>query len=334
MARLGLLLLLNLLSLNNAWACYCTTPWMADAQGRQYCVANPECWACVPGAYDPNWQSLFCGNYVPPAPPPPPQPTCQTSTQTEQGSCPANTSGTVARTRQSTCPDPYGQPVWGEWQTQSNCTPNPPTCQISSEAKTEACQAGYVGQKDYTRQSVCPNPYGQSVWGQWNLVSDSCTKSVTNPTNPLSPVSPISAPAMPSAPVIAPTPAPMTTMETPTEAPSEKPAETSSEPATSSDSPSAAPSQAPAAPTQSAGSGARAAALVQRLTMIGALPPQPTIIETLTFAQEMPDDIRRQQDFLLDLFVVNGLDGVMLGEQQNLFQSIMHSSPLQGSAYE
>jgi hypothetical protein len=68
--------------------------------------------------------------------------------------------------------------------------------------------------------------------------------------------------------------------------------------------------------------------------MIGALPPQPTIIETLTFAQEMPDDIRRQQDFLLDLFVVNGLDGVMLGEQQNLFQSIMHSSPLQGSAYE
>jgi hypothetical protein len=68
--------------------------------------------------------------------------------------------------------------------------------------------------------------------------------------------------------------------------------------------------------------------------MIGALPPQPTIIETLTLAQEMPDDIRRQQDFLLDLFVVNGLDGVMLGEQQNLFQSIMHSSPLQGSAYE
>ncbi len=325
MARIGLLLLRLLWKPSDAWACFCTTPWMVNAQGQSYCVANSDCWACVPGAYSPSWQSLFCGNYVPPPPPPPPPPTCQTSTESQSGSCPANTSGTVTSSRQSTCPDPYGQPVWGPWQTQSNCTPNPPTCQTSSEAKTEACQAGFVGQKNYTRQSVCPNPYGQAVWGQWNLTGDSCTKSVTNPTNPLSPVSPVSPMSAPPAP---PPPAPM---EAPAEAPAEKPAETSSEPApaTSSDSPSAAPSQAPAAPAQSAGSGARAAALVQRLTMIGALPPQPTIIETLTFAQEMPDDIRRQQDFLVELIANDDDYRAISGDQRARFGGILWSNPLQ-----
>lgn len=333
MARLGLLLLLNLLGLNNAWACYCTSPWMATLDGRQYCIANAECWACVPGAYDPNWQSLFCGNYVPPAPPPPPPPTCQTSTESQTGTCPANTTGTVTITRQSTCPDPYGVPVWGQWQTQSDCTPNSPTCQTSTEAKTESCQSGYIGQKDYTRQSVCPDPYGAPVWGDWNLIGDSCTKSVTNPTNPLSPISPVSpmsAPAMPVAPVTVPTPAPMTTPETQTDSPSE----TAPQSAPSESAPSGAPSAVSPAPAPTAGTGARAAAMVQRLTMIGALPPQPTIIETLTLSQQMPDDIKKQQDFVLELFTIGGAFEGLEGVQNQTFQQIINSNTIQGSGYE
>ena len=320
MARIGRRLLwLLLLGSGNAWACFCTTPWMVNAQGQGYCVANADCWACVPGAYSPSWQALFCGNYVPPAP------SCQPSSVTEQRSCPANFSGTELWQRDTTCVS--NQPVQGSWYKASDtCTPNPPTCQVSSEAKTETCQAGFVGQKDYTRQSICPDPYGQAIWGQWNLVSDSCTKSVTNPTNPLSPVSPISAPAMPSAPVIAPPPAPMMT-EMPAEAPAES-APPAAEPKTDS-TPSAAPSQAQPAQTQSAGSGARAAALVQRLTLIGALPPQPTIIELLTLSQELPDDIRRQQNFLVDLIANDDDWRTLSGDQRARFGGILWSNPLQ-----
>jgi hypothetical protein len=115
-----------------------------------------------------------------------------------------------------------------------------------------------------------------------------------------------------------------------TEMPAEAPAESApaSEPKTDS-TPSAAPSQAQPAQTQSAGSGARAVALVQRLTLIGALPPQPTIIETLTLAQELPDDIRRQQDLLIDL-ISNDDDWRSLGsDQRSRFGGILWSNPLQ-----
>ena len=336
MARLGLLLLLSLLSPSNALAqsCYCTAQ-TNPVTGN--CYANVECWACAPGAYAITWQQAYCTGYVPPAPVEPPPPTCQTGTESQSGTCPANTSGTVVSVRQSTCPDPYGQPVWGPWETQSSCTPNPPTCQISAEAKTEACQAGFIGQKDFSRQSTCPDPYGQPIWGQWNLTSDSCTKSVTNPTNPLSPISPVSpmsAPAMPVAPVTVPTPAPMTTTETQTDSPSETaPSSTPSESAPA-DSSSAAPSAASPAPGSSAGNGARAAALVQRLTMIGALPAQPTIIETLTLSQQMPEDVRKQQDFLMELFSMGGAFEGLEGMQNRAFQQIMQSNTIQGSGYE
>ena len=68
--------------------------------------------------------------------------------------------------------------------------------------------------------------------------------------------------------------------------------------------------------------------------MIGALPPQPTIIETLTFKQEMPDDIRRQQDFLMDLFSIGGAFDGLEALQNRSFQQIMHSNPMQRGAYE
>lgn len=333
MARLGplLFLLLLLWKPSDVWACYCTSPQLVAPDGRQYCIANPECWACVPGAYDPNWQSLFCGNYIPPAP------TCTYSAITEQRACPANYSGTETWKKENNCVN--GSSVESAWfKIGSTCTPNPPTCQTGSEAKTESCQAGFVGQKSYARQSVCQDPYGQAFWGQWNLVSDTCTKSVTNPTNPLSPISPVSpmsAPAMPVAPVTVPVaPVPMTTSE-PTQEPAQQTTTQESQKADSApqsqttSETSAAPSAASSAPSSRAGSGAKAAALVQRLTMIGALPKQPTIIETLTLAQELPNDIRRQQNFLVDL-IANDDDWRSIGDDQRArFRGILWSNPLQ-----
>ena len=48
-------------------------------------------------------------------------PTCQISTQTQTLSCPAGFVGSITQQQTSTCPDPYGSPVWSNaWQTTSN----------------------------------------------------------------------------------------------------------------------------------------------------------------------------------------------------------------------
>jgi hypothetical protein len=74
--------------------------------------------------------------------------------------------------------------------------------------------------------------------------------------------------------------------------------------------------------------------MVQRLTMIGALPPQPTIIETLTLSQQMPDDIKKQQDFVLGLFTISGAFEGLADMQNQTFQQIINSNTIQGSGYE
>ena len=49
-------------------------------------------------------------------------PTCQTSTETRQLACQADYVGSITETRISSCPDPYGQPVWGAWvETTNTC---------------------------------------------------------------------------------------------------------------------------------------------------------------------------------------------------------------------
>lgn len=73
---------------------------------------------------------------------------------------------------------------------------------------------------------------------------------------------------------------------------------------------------------------------MQRLDQIGALPKQPTIIETLTFSQQMPEDVQRQQNFMLELFNANGNFDGLLGEQNRTFESIMFANPIQEGTYE
>jgi len=47
-------------------------------------------------------------------------PTCQTSTETRQLACQTDYVGSITETRMSSCPDPYGSPVFGAWVETSN----------------------------------------------------------------------------------------------------------------------------------------------------------------------------------------------------------------------
>lgn len=160
-----LFLLMGIPNDTNAQACYCTTPYTPNSTFGSSCTANADCWACAPGAYSPSWQQAFCGNYQAPAP------SCTQVTDTQILSCPANYTGTITQTRIKTCPDNQ----WQAWQTtQNSCVANPPTCQIGSQTKTEACPTNYSGAKTYTKTSTCPDPYGQPLWGDWLLSSNTC----------------------------------------------------------------------------------------------------------------------------------------------------------------
>lgn len=151
--------------------------------------------------------------------------TCTYSAQTENRSCPVNFSGSQTWKKETNCPSgSYGQPVQTDWfKIQDSCTPNPPTCQISSQLQTLSCPTGYTGSITQTRSSMCPDPYGGPTWLPWATTSDTCKKSASNPTNPVSPVNPasptnqnstISAPTIQSSPVTVPTPTPVPNLET------------------------------------------------------------------------------------------------------------------------
>lgn len=49
-------------------------------------------------------------------------PTCQTTTETRTLACQTDYVGSITETRISSCPDPYGSPVWGAWvETTNTC---------------------------------------------------------------------------------------------------------------------------------------------------------------------------------------------------------------------
>lgn len=155
------LLTINLLGINNVKAaneCYWT--------GSGY---NSSCYACLSNSGYPEWwKQQYCTGYA--------APTCQARAETKSESCPINYSGSVNYVRYITCANPY-QEIVGSWQLQSNtCVQNPPTCQVSTETKTESCGAHYTGQKTYTKTNTCPNPYGSQVQGQWTLTSNTCVQ--------------------------------------------------------------------------------------------------------------------------------------------------------------
>lgn len=185
-----ILLLLNPIRSSHAQTsnyCYCTTnPAYSTTYGGYTCIANTSCWACQPGAYNTSWQQAFCPAYQAP------QVTCTTTYVEKTESCPIHQSG-IKKYKQEvkTCTD--GTVSQGSWLLYSNtCTQDPPTCQVTSQTQTLACETGYTGSITQTRSSTCPDPYGNPVWQPWATTSNTCVKSITNPTNVTSPVSPVS----------------------------------------------------------------------------------------------------------------------------------------------
>ena len=333
MAKFLLLLLLPLSLLRPsdalAQACYCTTPWQPNSiYGGSTCTANADCWACQPGAYSPSWQQAFCGGYTAPAP----VVTCTTTFSEKTESCPVNYSG-VKKFKQEvkTCTD--GQVTNYGWQLYADtCTPNPPTCQVTTESQTLSCQAGYTGTIAQIRTSSCPNPYGQPVIAPWTTTTNTCVKSVTNPTNISSPVSPVS-PLNPNS-VVSPTATAVTTpvptvsapqqMQTPQDvsasmAPAQVNATTPTEsppPSQTSTATSDAPKAGGSAQPSTATGGVKETpknAVKPRLS-IGGLSPamsleffvkpgiiQPNVFPTLNIGADLPQDIRQNHQFLMEL---------------------------------
>ena len=344
MAKFLLLLPLLLLSLLRpsdalAQACYCTTPWQPNSiYGGNTCTANADCWACQPGAYSPSWQQAFCGGGY--TPPPPPPPTCTTTFTEKTEACPVNYSG-IKRYKQETKTCTDGQVTNYGWQLYSDsCTPNPPTCQVTTESQTLSCQAGYTGTITQTRTSSCPNPYGQPVIAPWTTTTNTCVKSVTNPTNvtsPLSPVSPLNptsvvsptatAVTMPVPSVSVPqqtqTPqdvsAPMAPAQVNAATPTESPPPSQTSTATS-DAPKAGGSAQPSTATGGAketpkgGTKETPKNEVRPKLSIGGLNPamtleifvkpgiiQPNVFPTLNIGADLPQDIRQNHQFLMEL---------------------------------
>ena len=152
-------------------------------------IAIKDYW-CV--SYNPS--DPICGAYQTPA--------CSDLVENQTTACTLpHYSGAVNQSRTYSC----SSSSWSPWtETSNNCTQDPPTCQASTETRQLACQADYVGSVTETRNSSCPDPYGNDVWGAWVETNNTCVKSATNVTNVSSPVSPSS----PLNPVNNPPPAP------------------------------------------------------------------------------------------------------------------------------
>lgn len=138
-------------------------------------IALKDYW-CV--SYNPS--DPICGAYQAPA--------CSDLVENQTTACTLpHYSGAVNQSRTYSC----SSSSWSPWtETSNNCTQDPPTCQASVETRQLACQADYIGSVTETRNSSCPDPYGNDVWGAWVETNNTCVKSATNVTNTSNPISP------------------------------------------------------------------------------------------------------------------------------------------------
>jgi len=72
----------------------------------------------------------------------------------------------VKSSRTSTCPDPYGTPVWGSWKDTGKCIPLP-TCKPYDETRTIPCGGNQYGNKKQIQHYTCPDPNGTPVGQGW-----------------------------------------------------------------------------------------------------------------------------------------------------------------------
>jgi hypothetical protein len=228
--------------------------------------------------------------------------TCTYQAQTETKSCPVNFSGSQTWKKETNCPaGSYGQPSQTDWfKIQDSCTPNPPTCQVSSQLQTLQCPTGFTGSITQTRSSMCPDPYGSPTWQPWVTTSDTCKKSINNPTNPASPVSPLSpasntsAPTIQSSPVTAPTPNIVPNSETtPTASTETSQTQTTTGSATTS---TTQVSPTPKGKTQSVVGLVLSLELFQKPGI-----QQPNVFPDLSIVKGIPNEILAQDLIMMDL---------------------------------
>jgi hypothetical protein len=210
-----------------------------------------------------------------------------------------------------------------------------------TEARTLACSTGYVGAISQTRSSSCPDPYGSPQWNEWITTNDSCEKSLTNATNPISPVSPIN-PASPlntQAPIVVPS-VDMPVMASPVETGAEvSSTETkSSQQVVAKTAENSENSDKPASGSTSSGTAQRR--IVPGFGLVLSLElfvkpgiQQPSFPPGIDITQELPDDIRRQQDFLVDLIANDDNYRALSDDQRARFGGLLWSNPLQ-SGYD
>jgi hypothetical protein len=327
----SLLLLLSLQG-NNAYAWYCNytpTPEGYMLQGSLVCngidpqIALKDYW-CV--SYNPS--DPICGAYQ--------TPTCSDLVENQTTACTLpHYSGAVNQSRNFNC----SANAWSAWtETSNNCTQDPPTCQASTETRQLACQADYVGEVTETRNSSCPDPYGNDVWGAWVETSNSCVKSATNVTNVSSPVSP-SSPLNPinnPPPIAAPPPPAGLPANSPSEPVLSSPPaikveqpkqENKSEPKAKEDSPKDTPkaeqkSDSKDSPKLEIPKGKELVhgfGIVLSLEILNRpIINQIELTDPFKFDQELNNDFGKTQNFQLEL--------IQLGTSQDDFNSIANSS--------
>lgn len=268
-------------------------------------------------------------------------PTCVASTESKSESCAVHFSGGKTYTRTSTCSDPYGTPVFGDWVLTTNtCTPDPHTCIVSVQTQSLPCEVGYVGTIIQDRTSTCPDPYGSPVWGSWISSSNTCVKSLTNATNPVSPVSPLN----PVSPVASPVASPVQVVPSVTEPPSAAPSQEQSAEESTAESGAKGASNKEEKEKESkeeGGTGLKPGAKAPGIRIGGFglalslelfIKPgytQQSLVSPIDYTMEISREYRRQQDFLIDLIANDDGYRALSGDQRARFGGLLWSNPLQ-----
>jgi hypothetical protein len=295
--HLRCLWLLILLIGSDAYAWYCTyTPT------REGWISNLQCYEIDPTfAIETYWcpyrnQDPICRQFDEPITPP-----CSDRTEVQSLACEPYHSGVVNQSRMYYCE----ADTYTDWITTSNnCTPDPPTCATSVEERTLACQEGFSGQITEARSSSCPNPYGQPIFGAWVETQRSCQMTTNNPMNVNSPVSPISplndtmtqtqsVPQQESQPIATDSVTPSGTVEAKVEVKQDVKSESKEE-----------KQDAPKSPDVPKGKDlVNGFGIVMSLELLNApIAFQQQQFEiALDYSQELPDGIRRNQEFVLEL---------------------------------
>lgn len=98
--------------------------------------------------------------------------TCVPEVETVVNNCPAGQVGAVMQRRQRDCSG-----VWSSWaNVSSSCAPAPTVaaCLPQTQRQPVACPAGQGGQEIQERTSSC-DANGVTTWGNWKLISSTCT---------------------------------------------------------------------------------------------------------------------------------------------------------------